>query len=102
MPTQRKCRVACICKCTTDYIMYISVYHPSQCPQVVARCVRVCALHRELKDNPRMLELVLPNSLSREELTCAADVATELGLRTEKVNNKLHDIILSRPLSPFK
>ena len=42
-------------------------------------------IHRALKENPRMLELVLPNSLSHEELTCAKDVATELGLRTEKV-----------------
>ena len=41
--------------------------------------------HRALKDNPSMLELVLPDSLSREELVCADDVATELGLRTEKV-----------------
>lgn len=33
-----------------------------------------------------MLELVLPSSLSHEELTCAIDVATELELSTEKVN----------------
>ena len=32
-----------------------------------------------------MLELVLPNNLSREELACAEDVARELGLGTEKV-----------------
>ena len=32
-----------------------------------------------------MLDLVLPNTLGREELACAEEVAKELGLKTEKV-----------------
>lgn len=35
-----------------------------------------------------MLDLVLPNTLSTEELTCAEDVAKELGLKAEKVKKK--------------
>lgn len=44
------------------------------------------ALCSALKGNSDMLELVLPGSLTREELAYVEEVAKELGLRTEKVS----------------
>jgi tetratricopeptide (TPR) repeat protein len=39
---------------------------------------------RHLKENPQMLDLVLPLSLTEGEISCAEEVARELGLRAEK------------------
>ena len=46
--------------------------------------------HREMKEDPQMLELVLPECLGKEEVACAGEVARELGLKTEKVNHTLY------------
>ncbi len=39
-----------------------------------------------LKGNSHMLELVLPGSLTREEVAYVEEVAKDLGLKTEKVH----------------
>ncbi|CAI8015330.1 Inactive peptidyl-prolyl cis-trans isomerase FKBP6 [Geodia barretti] len=39
---------------------------------------------RELSENPGLLDLVLPQCLTNEEVFCATEIARELGLRTEK------------------
>jgi hypothetical protein len=39
---------------------------------------------RDLSENPGLLDLVLPQCLTNEEVFCATEIARELGLRTEK------------------
>ena len=76
---------------TREHLVKKLRYKPTLSPPndtcVCGNPMRMLYCHREMKEDPQMLELVLPECLGEEEVACAGEVARELGLKTEKVNH---------------